>query len=69
MVHLPISHPSARAASGLPSLASTAVSRVVEFLQILAAAVRAARAAEARRDPSPADMKLLGITGKLPKTW
>lgn len=42
---------------------------VSEWLQILGAATRAARAVEARRDPRPDDLRLLGITGKLPKAW
>lgn len=40
-----------------------------EYLHLFAAATRAARAVEARRDPNPADLKLLGITSKLPKAW
>lgn len=43
--------------------------RVSEWLHVFAAATRAARAVEARRDPRPADLQLLGIEGKLPKAW
>jgi hypothetical protein len=42
---------------------------VSEWLQVFGAATRAARAVEARRSPRPADLRMLGIAGKLPEAW
>lgn len=40
--------------------------RISEFLALVGASVRAARAVEARRQPRPEDLAILGITTKLP---
>ncbi len=66
MTHL---HLAARTGPTLPSRLSAALTSIADYLGMLAAATRAARAVEARRDPRPADLETLGITGKLPKAW
>ena len=67
MINAAFAHPtpSRRAHSRLSRLATAGA----EVLHLLAAAIRATRAVEARRDPSPADLRTLGITTKLPAAW
>lgn len=69
MAHSPTSHLAIPTQSARPSRWLEFARIVSEYLQIFGAAVRASRALEARREPRPADLKLLGITGKLPKAW
>lgn len=41
----------------------------LEFFSILGAAVRAANAVESHRQPAREDLRVLGITGDLPKAF
>ena len=68
MVYLPVSHLSRAEALGGGRLSGFS-RRTVMLFEIFAAAVRVASAVEARRDPNPADLERLGISGKLPKVW
>ena len=69
MAYLPASSFPTRTAPATPSRLRTFGATVLEYLHLFAAATRAARAVEARRHPNPADLKLLGITTKLPGRW
>ena len=69
MTYLPLSDARAQTGPGTPSRLSAFAAAVAEYMHVFAAATRAARAVEARRSPRPADLKVLGITGKLPSAW
>ena len=62
-------HLATRTEPSVSSRLQAVVATVSDYLQMFAAATRAARAVEARREPRPADLETLGITGKLPKAW
>ena len=66
MVDLPITHaPRAPSHSGVAAI----VDRISGFFAMSGADIRVARAVEARREPHPADLQLLGVRGRLPKGW
>jgi hypothetical protein len=52
---------------GAPLFARIAA-HVAVYVEIFGAARRLAVAAETRRRPDPADLKILGVTGSLPRT-
>ena len=52
-----------------PSHLSRFATVSADIIRVFAAAVRASRAVEAHRAPNPADLKTLGIEGKLPTAW
>ncbi len=45
------------------------ISHVSGFFALMGAAMRVSRAVEARRTPSLADLRALGIDAPLPRTW
>jgi hypothetical protein len=67
MVYMPASetaHVETRASAG-PSL----IERIVGFFSLMGAAIRVARAVESHRNADVADLRVLGITSKLPRSW
>ena len=68
MVNLPVSHVTRRARSR-PSRFRVLLSAAEDLLHMFGAATRVAAAVEARREPDPEDLTVLGIKGKLPRAW
>lgn len=65
MVYMPSTHLSAR--RGVASRLSAIAAWGVDMFGVLGAATRVASAVESRREPAEADLRRLGIVGKLPK--
>ena len=69
MVSLPVSHSPAPSGGTLTGRFRSFRTRLVEFGEVMGAAIRVSRAVEARQPPHPDDLAALGIKGPLPRTW